>query len=71
MAVFVVSPINQTATLLLSDVTGRVIMRTNTVLDKGNNKLNLNAATLASGVYILTLQTPNGNNTSIKVVKVN
>lgn len=71
IAVLIDSPSKQTATLLLTDVTGKIIAHTaNVVLDSGSNKLTLDAMQLSAGIYILRLQTSKGNNASTKVVKV-
>lgn len=51
----ITSTVSEKASLVITDVTGKVVMQMNTALVSGDNNINLNVSSLSNGVYYLKL----------------
>jgi hypothetical protein len=60
---------NETITINITDINGRVVLTERTDVQKGNNVVNANIANLNSGMYIINLSSDSGNNYRTKFVK--
>lgn len=60
---------NETITLNISDMNGRVVLTEKTDVQKGNNILNVETKDLSTGMYIISLSSDNGNNYRTKFIK--
>lgn len=55
--------------IILTDITGKVVMNENYNAQKGNNRLNLNLNSIESGMYLITVADANGNQTTLRITK--
>ncbi len=60
---------NETITISISDLNGRVVLTEKSDVQKGNNVLNATIAELSTGLYIISLSSDSGNNYRTKFVK--
>lgn len=75
------NPANENATLeynateggnhsiIVTDITGKVVMNENYSAQKGNNRLNLNLNNLESGMYLITVGDSNGHQSTLRITK--
>ena len=68
--VSIITPTTQNITILLTDLTGKIVLQQNATLQKGDNTQTINIAPLSSGVYMLKVVCSNGCVSAVsKVVK--
>ena len=66
----VASPNDEMVSVVVTDITGKILQKQATQINSGNNSLKLNVSHLASGSYLLKLVCSNGcNSATIKFVK--
>ena len=68
--VSIITPTTQNVTILLTDLTGKIILQQNATLQKGDNTQTINIDPLSSGIYMLKVVCSNGCVSAVtKVVK--
>jgi len=56
-------------TINILDITGKVVMQQNNNLTVGNNSIEMNTQSLTNGMYIISIQSENGNISNLRLVK--
>ncbi len=51
------------------DITGKIVMQQNNTLTTGNNSIELNTENLTNGMYIISIQSENGNVSNLRLIK--
>ena len=70
LQVTIQSPTTQTVTMLLTDLSGKVVLQQKTTLLNGNNNTFINIASISSGVYMLKVVCNNGCVSAVEKVVV-
>ncbi len=75
------NPANENATLeynateggnhsiIITDITGKIVTTENYNAQQGNNRLNLNLDTIEAGMYLITVADANGNQSTLRITK--
>jgi hypothetical protein len=69
LGVIVTAPQTEKVTLLVTDLSGKTLIRDSKTLVEGDNRYTLDVTRLAAGSYILTVTTENAGASTVKFVK--
>jgi hypothetical protein len=69
LSVLIIAATNQNASCQIADALGRLIMRSETQLQAGQNQWNIQTQMLAKGLYFIQVVTADGEKATIRFVK--
>ncbi len=55
--------------IIITDITGKIVMTENYSAQQGNNRLNLNLNGIEAGMYLITVADANGNQSTMRITK--